>query len=702
MPNAKVAQAILSASVQKVVGHNNATPRPGQQRLFVDVCDVMNNGEHGVFSAPTGSGKTLATLAPAFAAATEGERTVISTESLTLQDQILDKDAPVVAAATLDLTSCRPTVALLKGFSNYACLLAATRTARSLTGLDTHDPDELADAVSDPALKWILQREGDGEKSRCPSEITQSWATVSIGADDCLGDRCPFVDDCYPRRAREAAATADIVVTNHATLGMQVAQGIPAVMGRVNEIRPFSHIIVDECHALPDTVRNAGNDSFSASRFVKAVNRFSKTMTRFGHSEQRLVAEGMRVAPHLEAELHDVVAQFNPDGYHIFGPEDDPLAATGEAVAAWFLGAKKAADRAKERSESLSAQLTFKQLARQMAAAHSTVVALSVPPSTVARWAEHGPDGVVLQFSPVDVRTLCRDRLWSYTPADSETAIALSVTCVSATVGEEFLAEAGMTGSFFDYPTPFAAAYGESVLHVPSMAKGSEMATACSVNGRFDVNRHAVWATSYITKLVKANNGSALVLAAKADNGKTYAEALRSAGLNVIDQWSSASVRQAIAAWKNNPGSVLVGTRSLMTGVDAPGDTCTLVVIDRIPRKPINALDEARVATVVGADVEDGMLWAGRSKVYGADAARLVAQATGRLIRKESDRGMVAILDPRLWPSADNAFRSSDRKRYLEALGPFGHKVTSATEALGWLRTQSRRTRKEARVSTGG
>lgn len=162
-----------------------------------------------------------------------------------------------------------------------------------------------------------------------------------------------------------------------------------------------------------------------------------------------------------------------------------------------------------------------------------------------------------------------------------------------------------------------------------------------------------------------------------------YAEKLREHARgrwNVLDAWSLTR-EAAVAQWRADETSVLVGTRGLMTGVDAPGPTCSLVIVDRIPRAAANPVDEARkevAAAKVGKWKADGL-------VYVADAAALLEQAAGRLVRSKDDKGMVAVLDPRLLKGAI-AYGGDSRAAYMDALGHFSRKTATLDRAVAYLR----------------
>jgi ATP-dependent DNA helicase DinG len=137
----------------------------------------------------------------------------------------------------------------------------------------------------------------------------------------------------------------------------------------------------------------------------------------------------------------------------------------------------------------------------------------------------------------------------------------------------------------------------------------------------------------------------------------------------VRSQWDPASRSKTIAQWREDRTGVLVGTKSLMTGVDAPGDTCSLVILDRVPRSRNNPVDEARTNSVAAATDTD--YWSATNATYVSDAATLLEQAAGRLIRSGGDRGVFAFLDPRLHPKSAFKMAARDRRTYMAALEAF-------------------------------
>ena len=241
------------------VGRLGGGPRRGQREMTRRVARAIASGTHLLVQAGTGTGKSLAYLVPAMVhAVDDGERAVVSTATLALQRQILTRDAPLAADAVEALTGRRPVVALLKGWQNYLC--------RHRVAGGYPDDDDALFAASDAVpragaaglgeqvvrLREWAGRTATGDRDDLvPGVSDRAWAQASVSRAECLGPACPFHDDCFPAAAREAAARADVVVTNHAMLGVVVA-GNPGVLPE------HDLLVVDEAHALADRVRSQG------------------------------------------------------------------------------------------------------------------------------------------------------------------------------------------------------------------------------------------------------------------------------------------------------------------------------------------------------------------------------------------------------------------------------------------------------------
>ncbi len=775
---------VLDECVFSVVGEH-VGPRPGQKQLAHDIYGAMigeptdqldENGElmrrkgRVLGVAPTGVGKTLAALAPAFLRAViAGERTVISTESLSLQAQILDKDAPMFADAVERVTGVRPTFAVLKGFGNYVCPLAAHSAAVDVLGADDLEPktnphispaDQRAESLALLAdakrridnmngqrkpsglfgdlfapqgetvrvgeseydkdtmvslLSWALgqAKDGDGDKSRFTGTTGRAWGAVSVSPSDCPGkNKCPFGQVCLPRKGREDAQHADVIVTNHSILAVQANMGVPVVFGNLT-LGDFDHIIVDEAHALPGVIRNGGGREIGVRRITQVVKAFTSCMDTEDGNISQIVEEGKALASRIDMELGNVVGSAKP-GEAVKPKGENPLTEWGPVLQGWCRTATKALPQNVPDSRT---QLKIMRAGSRLQSLYSDceVATREDDKGEFARWVEavqrddylagRGWSGAVFKLSPVDVApSIGMNLMRAPQPPDEEGNPALdeegnqlykrlSVAMISATIPPGFPRDTGLMTRAVDYPSPFDSAYGKSMVFVPRVNTEEELSRIASRNGgrwKFDTGRHTEWATEYLLSLVRANEGHALVLSATKRAGAHYAEELRKtlpSSIRVFSQWDGRDPRQIVAEWRADTSSVMVGTRSLMTGVDASGETCSLVIVDRIPRDAGNVVDDARVDLLCARQEMDK--WSSQRLVYGSDAALRLEQAAGRLIRSTSDSGMLAVLDPRLVPKTPLAYPKSTGDLYLGALRRFPVRKSQLKTAVSFLEGRS-------------
>lgn len=709
---------ILNAAVRIAVGER-AEPRPGQVAATLRISDALETRSHAAAIAPTGSGKSF-TLLSAGAERVVGanERVIISTESLGLQKQILEKDAPVVAAAVKELYDFDLRVAVLKGTNNYIDPRALIATAAIVANLEEVQldltewvaqveavPPYVAAARIKEALGvdvdgenvhalllWALAQQQDteapGDRHSCPVDVrSHEWDLISASSAEAAPEDYWLYSKC--RQARSLIADAHIVVVNHTLLAIQAAKAVKIVIGNAN-FGEFHHILVDEAHALPSEVRNQGANTVSA----RVINSIARGVSRIAVHTENWAADGQFIADTLTESLLHTLG--NKDSVRL-GNNDNPLARVGAALDTWISRGKdyvKPAIKSKDTRTSIAAQRLDSRLDELRAAARS----IEAHRKGEARWVESVTTArgtaVAAQSSPVDVSSKLRNTLWFEYGEEGEEPRPLGVVCVSATLPPGFTIQAGLSTQVVDFPSPFAEAYAHSALYIPMGTEYRDelmLPNRWSSTPKFDVTAHRGWAAKQIVQLVTANGGGALVLAATAENGKAYVEQLRAAtNLTIYSQWDGGTPAALLDRWRADTTSVLVGTRSLMTGVDAPGETCSLVILDRIPRSPSNPIDDARLEDMMERAQLDK--WSADRFVYAADAALLTAQAAGRLIRSASDRGMVAVLDPRLLKYKQGGFtgyQEPTRLVYMAPLYPFQVRMTDLGQATAWLRNRA-------------
>lgn len=728
------------------------TPRPAQAKLsewIAAVADERTEPNHLVAQAPTGSGKGLAYLVPALtAAATRGERTLISTEGLGLQRQLIDKDAPAAAAAVAEATGYQVKTSVLKGFSNYVCEAKARTSAKTLLATSGSSDSLAADLAEDqrPAgeqvtvagvttdfatardlLIWALSTdETPADRDCCPVLLARGeWQMVSISAQQCRGSKCPLFEECSPQTARAEAAESDIVVTNHTMLAIQATTTFPVVIGN-KTLGEFSTIVVDEAHSLPKVVRSHGSAEVSYPRVERLTRRIDKESAPVGPpSSMTRITEQIRTAAEwLIGEVDDLLAgrrvgeevRFDDtDAFSAAEPLSDRLAALKAPLS---------------RATSVYEEEEIKDLTASIDSLISDIDSATIGQKNTARWMirEDTPSGspvTKICASPVDVSSDLYFNLFtteeetdgdSDTPSvadliaalDDETLTSserveireqiedasrgaerheLNVVCVSATLSPSFGSEVGLHAKIREVPSPFSEAYAASAAYTPSPLPEdiAEIGIRRGKKVSLNTSAHIDWCAEQIAEMTYANSGSAMIISATARAAKHYAASLRadeSIGFAVCDQWDPRGKARAIEEWKADESSVIVGTKSLMTGVDAPGGTNTLVIVDRPPRAPMNPVDKARADALID---EGTNKFVADARVYVEDASVLLHQAVGRLIRSNTDSGMVAVLDPRLVEGTAMSYPSLPRSIYTGALQPYGARFDHLDEALDWL-----------------
>lgn len=757
---------VLARATAIITGSPDTPARPGQVALAHDVLAAMVGDHSGpgqaAGCAPTGVGKGLATGAPAFImAATRGHRTLFSTQSKALQDQLVGKDFPVIVAAVEELTGTTVTFAAHKGHGNYGCPVRALHTGAELlehlgapTDLEPGDiplseeaARDLAGRMSDlldaalvnpgPALMtrvrldgwerdpepvlraaaWVCRESvaaGTADRADFDGDSREAvWGPVSTTPNECSFEACPMFAACPVMAARREAALADVVVVNHTLLALQASLGVPVVVGN-KSLAMFNHLVVDEAHDLPPTVRSTGASGISEQRVRSTVRLLTDLIGSSQGFTDTAGDELLRTGEALGSTITSLLtplAERDSGRPVTFTVDDHPLASMLGPLVGWARSVREYLP-SPEGSSDIRLQM---RLRRALGAVRGIVDDLATSmeeENPLARWVEvedRGPGRppvTVMKFSPVEVGSSISRELFSCPAPESpdETAarkaaesagkqvdrprLDLSVTMVSATIPRGFEFDAGLRCTPREYVSPFDDAYATSMLYVPRMSEDELPRVFLPGYGgrwRFDTARHAAWAAEQIVALVRANGGSALVTSSTATAGKHFAQALRSAhlGVPVHSQWDGTDPQRLVGRWRSEASSVLVGTRSMMTGVDAAGDTCTLVVVDRVPRNPGNVVDDARVGILTGKGIDK---WAADRSVYCADAALLLEQAAGRLIRSVNDSGLCAVLDPRLMKGVSISYPEPTRQAYMRALRRFTARTGTLSVAADYMR----------------
>ncbi len=610
MTNPSVATALEIA----VAALPRAEVRPGQLDMAQAVGRAIDDRRHLVVQAGTGTGKTLAYLVPSFLS---GRRVVVTTATKALQDQLADKDLPFLVRELTPVLDREVTWAVLKGRSNYLCRqrVAEIEQRREVgtgdaTGGDSgssdtlFDPDEVPVALRQEIahlLEWA-DTTITGDRAELTSSTSDgAWRAVSVGSDECPGaNRCPSGETCFAELARFAASEADIVVVNTHLYGAHVASG--GVILPEHDI-----LVVDEAHGLEDTMSDSVGISLSAGRLsflAGALRRIiddAPLMTRIGHSADTLTEllaplVGQRLSVPLPPVVTDILLEIRRIGSDVL------------EVLRKIETANEATQQRKLRAQSLATRLVDDL---DKAAA---ITATSVP---FVSGFDRNPH---LDIAPLDVGPVLKASVW-----DSTTAILTSATVplnLPARIGLDPDATDTLTvDSPFDYRTQ-AMLYCTAHLPNPNDAGFSEA-------------MHAE-----LLELIRAAGGRTLALFTSYRALDAAVEAIRPRVDVTILSQREYQKNQLVNLFSRDESSCLFATSGFFQGIDIPGRTLSLVTIDRIPfPRPDDPLLSARREAVGPAAFRE---------IDIPRAATLLAQATGRLIRNASDRGVVTVFDPRL------------------------------------------------------
>jgi ATP-dependent DNA helicase DinG len=637
---------LLAAAVQGIGG----AERPGQVQMAEAVRHAIETGEHLAVQAGTGTGKSLAYLVPAVRhAVTTGSHIVVATATIALQNQLIDRDLPRLAAALAPVLDREPAFAILKGRRNYLC------KNRQQGGVAEDPQDALFDpADSGPTTPlgrqvkrlhdWAGETTTGDRDELVPGVPEAAWRQVSVSAQECIGaTRCRFGRDCFAEKARAEAAQADIVVTNHALLAIDATS-------EMDVLPEHDVVIIDEAHDLVDRVTSATTGELSGPAADAAARRAARlTESAADVGAAPAVADQLRhAAAALVVDLGDA-----PAGRMDVLPET--LAATLTAVR----------DAAGACADAVRASATPQEEDQQrLATTRLTVASLDDLQSTAGRildafeqdvtergevvWLDRpfiddGRRPPTLRVAPLEVGKVLRNRLFGQrTVALTSATLALGGSFAPLAIqwglppqgawepsGEDDH-ERPMTWTGLDVGSPFDHARSGILYvarHLPP--PGRDQLPEAYVNE--------------LAELIEAAGGRTLGLFSSMRAAKEAAGALRERiGYPLLCQGDDLTA-QLVRQFSEDEPTCLFGTLSLWQGVDVPGNSLQLVVIDRIPfPRPDDPLASAR-QRAVAARGGNGFM-----SVAASHAALLLAQGAGRLLRTMTDRGVVAVLDPRL------------------------------------------------------
>ena len=620
-------RTLLAAAVASIGG----TERAGQTVMAQAVWDAVADRRHLAVQAGTGTGKSLAYLVPAMQLAADRRGpVVVSTATIALQRQLVDRDLPRLTEALREPLGRTPEYAILKGRNNYLCL-------NKLRNGPEDEQDSLFDDSPSSPLgahikrlhQWAASTSSGDRDEIVPGVPDQAWRQVAVTARECLGPgRCPFGIQCFSERARRMAAEADVVVTNHALLAIDT-------LGEGGILPEHRVVIVDEAHELVDRVTSVATGELSAYAIDFAVRRTGR-LAEEGETA-RLSEAGHALTPLLATMPAGRMDQLD-QGLNA------TLAALRDAASACAALVRKIASLKDldgvDPAEVTAAQTALVSLEELESVADRMITAFDHPIAERDEvvWLERPEDWsdstrpASLHVAPLEVGDALAEHLFgertvvltsaTLTLGGSFTPLARQWGLDAAAVGEEW------TG--IDVGSPFA--HGRSGIlyvarHLPPPSR----------DGLPPEYLDELW------ELIKAAGGRTLGLFSSMRAAKAAAAAMRESVPYPVLCQGDDSTMQLVKEFAADEPTCLFGTLSLWQGVDVPGPSLRLVVIDRIPfPRPDDPLSSARTRA---ADARGG---SGFMEVSANHAALLLAQGAGRLLRSMDDRGVVAVLDPRL------------------------------------------------------
>jgi len=608
--------------------------RPGQLLMADEVASAFSSGRHLLVQAGTGTGKSLAYLVPALL---HHDRVLVATATLALQHQLVERDIPRLVQAVDGQPGVDTSFAVLKGRSNYACLHRIREGVPDEQGVLVDVPEGSMGAEVLALRAWAEQEAesgGTGERDHAPRHTERVWRQVSVSHRECLGaTRCPFGGECFVELARDKAQRSHLIVTNHSLLAIDAIEGVPM-------IPDYDCVVIDEAHELTARVTQAATDELSVADVERAARRAQRHVE--GDEADDLDDAAGALASAIEAS--------SPGRFDLVPDQlADALVLVRDAARACVSAFPKEsgdeADAGRTQARGM-AQDVFVTAERMAAHVEADVL-----------WLSEGGERMPprLHVAPLEVRGPMRDKL-----LHDKTVVFTSATL---RLGGDFAAVAASLGLKPD----------EEVSDPPggSAESGTDRVAwrGVDVGSPFDYGKQAILYVAKhlpapgrdglgeaqldeIAQLVDAAEGRTLGLFSSRRAAESAAVGIRERlpHLTILAQ-GEAQLPELARQFVGDPHTCLFGTLSLWQGLDVPGETCQLVIIDRIPfPRPDDPLMSARQRATDRAGGNGFM------QVAATHAALLLAQGAGRLIRTTTDRGVVAVLDPRLVTARYGAF----------------------------------------------
>ena len=616
----------LDAAITAIGGK----PRDGQIEMAEAVANALTDRHHLMVQAGTGTGKSLAYLVPALV---HGRKVLVATATLALQRQLVERDLPAVVPALEKVLGREITYAIYKGVGNYICLAK----------MNAEEPDPDGEILLEASYlekdakrlhAWARTKGVSGDRDDAPEVDRRVWAANSLSGRECVGaDTCAWGSGCFAANAKAKAQSADVVVTNHTLLAIEIVDSHPILPER-------DAVILDEAHEFMDRTTQAVTEELTSSRVQRAAAMARKYMPGKFSDEFTNAADS----------FHDAMADYGVDVKGDFAKQgrleeipqslEHPIRKIRESATA--VAQALTSDEEILEPDALAERARVKGAVQEISTIAGKLLKMG---ESHVLWYE--PTFSTLHLAPLSVSQVLRSNLLTKTPV-----IATSATL---TVGNGFDAMAKSIGfivgedsdqevkdneidpanlQMLDVGSPFDFA-NQGMLYLPKhLPEPSRDGTAPEV-------------LEELGELIDAAGGRTLALFSSwrgVEAADVYLrKVLAERPISIITQKRGDAVAPLVERFAADETSILLGTMSLWQGVDVPGNSCILVAIDRLPfPRPDEPVLAARSSQ---ADASGG---SGFMQVSVPRAALLLAQGAGRLIRSIDDRGVVAIMDSRI------------------------------------------------------
>ena len=582
--------------------------RPQQLEMAHRIATALKEHRVLVAEAGTGTGKTFAYLVPALLS---GGKVIVSTGTKTLQDQLFKRDLPTVRAAL----GVPVTIALLKGRANYVCPYHLERNARDGRFQTAQDAADLR------AIERFARITQSGDKAECTEvgEDSPAWLAATSTRDNCLGQECPKVKECFVLAARRAAMDADVVVVNHHLFFADLVlreEGISELLPACNTV------IFDEAHQLPETARMFFGETLSSAQLVELARDARLELRAAGGASPEL--DGL--ATRLEKTARDLRLAFGEPAARLAWSQALRLPEFADLL-------ERLNGSLKSLEEALAAQAGRSEgidsCARRAAAALHTLIRMREGDvASEVRWVEVFQHALQLHVTPLSSAELFRKQM-------SDHPRAWIFTSATLAVGEDFghftrelgvpQAETRRWSSPFDFERQALLYLPKGLPPEPNDAAFTEAVIEAAL------------------PVLRASEGRAFLLFTTLRALRRAHELLRDRLPFPLLVQGTGSRSELLARFRSLGNAVLLGSQSFWEGVDVRGEALSLVIIDKLPFAPPD--DPVLAARIEGMRAQGGNPFTGLQL---PQAVLQLKQGAGRLIRDEADRGVLMLCDPRL------------------------------------------------------